>query len=161
MTLPAPYYSDDAVTIYHGDCRELLPLMPKVDLVLTDPPYGIAYESGHEGRLPRSIEGDATTELRDWLISWWLPRPMACFATWKCRPPVQPRGCLVWHKSAGGMGDLSFPWAPTFEMIWVYGDGWAGHRGDAVLNGRTVVTWNEGPVHRLHPHENLSTSWQN
>ena len=39
-TLPTPYFQDDAVTIYHGDCRELLPLMPKVDLVLTDPPYG-------------------------------------------------------------------------------------------------------------------------
>uniref|UniRef100_A0A6M3XI31 Putative methyltransferase n=1 Tax=viral metagenome TaxID=1070528 RepID=A0A6M3XI31_9ZZZZ len=36
-----PYFQDDAVVIYHGDCRELLPLMPKVNLVLTDPPYGI------------------------------------------------------------------------------------------------------------------------
>ena len=44
MTLPAPYYRDDAVTIYHGDCRELLPLMPPVDLVLTDPPYGVGLE---------------------------------------------------------------------------------------------------------------------
>ncbi len=34
-----PYYQDDYVTIYHGDCRELLPELPKVDLVLTDPPY--------------------------------------------------------------------------------------------------------------------------
>ena len=34
-----PYYQDDAVTIYHGDCREILPELPKVDLVLTDPPY--------------------------------------------------------------------------------------------------------------------------
>jgi len=41
MTLPAPYYQDDACTIYHGDCREILPELPKVDLVLTDPPYGI------------------------------------------------------------------------------------------------------------------------
>jgi site-specific DNA-methyltransferase (adenine-specific) len=39
--LPKPYFEDESVTIYHGDCRELLPLMPKVDLVLTDPPYGI------------------------------------------------------------------------------------------------------------------------
>ena len=38
--VPEPYFQDDAVTIYHGDARELLPLMPKVDLVLTDPPYG-------------------------------------------------------------------------------------------------------------------------
>ena len=28
-------------TLYLGDCREILPLLPKVDLVLTDPPYGI------------------------------------------------------------------------------------------------------------------------
>ena len=40
-----PYYQDDAVTIYHGDCREILPHLPKVDLVLTDPPYGIGESS--------------------------------------------------------------------------------------------------------------------
>ena len=34
-----PYYQDSEVTIYHGDCREILPHIPKVDLVLTDPPY--------------------------------------------------------------------------------------------------------------------------
>ena len=36
-----PYYQDEWVTIYHGDNREILPQLPKVDLVLTDPPYGI------------------------------------------------------------------------------------------------------------------------
>lgn len=35
------YYEDKWVTIYHGDCREILPQLDvKVDLVLTDPPYG-------------------------------------------------------------------------------------------------------------------------
>lgn len=36
-----PYYADDAVTLYHGDCREVLPSLPSasVDFVLTDPPY--------------------------------------------------------------------------------------------------------------------------
>ncbi len=38
-----PYYSDDAVTIYLGDCREVLPTLGPVDLVLTDPPYPDAY----------------------------------------------------------------------------------------------------------------------
>jgi DNA modification methylase len=33
------YYQDEAVTIYHGDCREVLPTLDRVDLVLTDPPY--------------------------------------------------------------------------------------------------------------------------
>ena len=37
-----PYYEHAGITIYHGDCREILPTLGKVDLVLTDPPYGIA-----------------------------------------------------------------------------------------------------------------------
>jgi DNA modification methylase len=36
-----PYYEEPGITIYHGDCRDILPSLPKVDLVLTDPPYGI------------------------------------------------------------------------------------------------------------------------
>lgn len=42
----APYYQDDACTIYHGDCREILPQLEPVDLVLTDPPYGIGEAGG-------------------------------------------------------------------------------------------------------------------
>lgn len=51
-----PYYQDEAVTIYHADCREILLSLPKVDLVLTDPPYGIGKDGqkfstgGHGGR---------------------------------------------------------------------------------------------------------------
>jgi len=46
MTLPKPYYEDSAVTIYHADCREILPHLPKVDLVITDPPYEITATGG-------------------------------------------------------------------------------------------------------------------
>lgn len=35
-----PYYEEKGITIYHGDCREILPSLPKVDAVITDPPYG-------------------------------------------------------------------------------------------------------------------------
>ena len=38
-----PYFQDDAVTIYHGDCREIVPTLGRFDLLLTDPPYGIGY----------------------------------------------------------------------------------------------------------------------
>lgn len=41
-----PYYEKDGIVIYHGDCREVLPHLPKVDLVLTDPPYGIGADKG-------------------------------------------------------------------------------------------------------------------
>jgi len=37
-----PYYKDDLVTLYHGDCADVLPTLGHVDLLLTDPPYGIA-----------------------------------------------------------------------------------------------------------------------
>lgn len=43
-----PYYQDDAVEIYLGDCRDVLPSLPPVDLVLTDPPYGIDGGQAHE-----------------------------------------------------------------------------------------------------------------
>jgi site-specific DNA-methyltransferase (adenine-specific) len=34
------YYEDDSVTLYLGDCREVLPLKDQVDAIVTDPPYG-------------------------------------------------------------------------------------------------------------------------
>ena len=41
MTLRAPYYQHEGVTIYNGDCLAVLPELPdnSVDLILTDPPY--------------------------------------------------------------------------------------------------------------------------
>ena len=42
MSLPKPYYQDSAVTLYHGDCREIVPMLGRFDLVLPDPPYGLA-----------------------------------------------------------------------------------------------------------------------
>lgn len=41
-----PYYEHAGITIYHGDCREILPSLLPVDLVLTDPPYGLGNSWG-------------------------------------------------------------------------------------------------------------------
>ena len=41
----SPYFQQDGVTLYHGDCREILPGLPdeSVSAVVTDPPYGLAF----------------------------------------------------------------------------------------------------------------------
>jgi site-specific DNA-methyltransferase (adenine-specific) len=49
-----PFYQDEQATIYHGDCRDILPGLPKVDLVLTDPPYGIGFNYGGYDDSPES-----------------------------------------------------------------------------------------------------------
>ena len=52
------YYQDKWVTIYHGDCREILPQLDvKVDLVLTDPPYGLNYNNGDLANMWESAFG--------------------------------------------------------------------------------------------------------
>ncbi|KKM46614.1 hypothetical protein LCGC14_1559580, partial [marine sediment metagenome] len=38
-----PYYQDDLVTIYHDDCRNVLPELESVEAVITDPPYGLDF----------------------------------------------------------------------------------------------------------------------
>ncbi len=49
MSLPKPYYSHAGQTIYHGDCREILSELDKVDMVLTSPPYdNLRDYGGHE-----------------------------------------------------------------------------------------------------------------
>jgi site-specific DNA-methyltransferase (adenine-specific) len=45
LSLPAPYYEREGITIYHADCREILAALPMPDLLLTDPPYGIDYRT--------------------------------------------------------------------------------------------------------------------
>jgi len=39
MSLPKPYYDKDGITIYHGDCMEILPLLGEVDVTVSSPPY--------------------------------------------------------------------------------------------------------------------------
>ena len=42
--LPKPYYENELGRLYHADCLEILPHLEPVDLVLTDPPYGIGFK---------------------------------------------------------------------------------------------------------------------
>jgi DNA modification methylase len=152
-----PYYDRDGITIYHADCRDVLPTLPPVDLVLTDPPYGIAYRSGRTGHdggtaLP-GIVGDDDTSLRDYALAT-ITAPAIVFGSWKVAKPVGCRAVLTWDKGDHvGMGDLSLPWKPNTEEIYVIGDGFVGHRGGSVLRYSAPVTWNSVNGGRKHPHE--------
>lgn len=44
-----PYFEEDGITIYHGDCREVLPEL-QADALVSDPPYGISYSPGRGGK---------------------------------------------------------------------------------------------------------------
>lgn len=81
-----PYYEQDGITIYHGDCREVLPLLPvnSVDLVLTDPPYA----SGARGDANKGMRGSMTRSVDDadwfshdsmttWGFNWFLRSVLA------------------------------------------------------------------------------------
>jgi DNA modification methylase len=147
-----PYYQDDAVTIYHGDCREILPQI-QADVLVTDPPYGYNHSSGWEGAFKDTpIANDLDTQARDDILAAWGQRPALVFGSWKMPKPTGTRAVLVWDKGpASGMGDLSIPWKPNWEEIYVLGTGFSGFRDSSILTGHTVVTW--ASKGRNHPNE--------
>jgi DNA modification methylase len=149
-----PYYQDSAVKIYHGDCLEVLPALVLQDYVIvSDPPFGIAHESGWASSWGGSrIANDESTVARDWLVTHAAGRPMALFGTWKQPRPNATRQVLIFDKGpTAGMGDLSFPWKNSFEEIYVLGDGWTGRRDEGVLRG-FYVPFAES-AWRCHPNE--------
>lgn len=43
---PKPYYADDLVTLYHGDCADVLPALKPADMIFTSPPYNLGVSAG-------------------------------------------------------------------------------------------------------------------
>ena len=118
-----PYYTDDYVTLYHGDSREVLPDVIDVlepDVIVTDPPYGIEWESG---LMPGSksfspIVGDDSTVLAEWVIStYWPAVPMVVFGA-HCFPHLlpEPGRWIVWDKRLSEQADKMF--GSPVEMAW-------------------------------------------
>ena len=100
-----PYYSDDLVTIYHGDCREWTPF-DAIGVVITDPPYGVAWRMHGGGRGQTrtqrhgGIVNDDTTAARDWVMSWLPQIPKAVFGSFRASWPDDVRQVLVYQKAA-------------------------------------------------------------
>lgn len=127
MTL---YYSDDACTIYHGDCREVLAWLT-ADILVTDPPYGIRAEQksgtysgpGSQGRNVAPLVGDHSTEVRDEALLLWGPRPRIVFGSWRMPRPEPVDHRLIWHKRGSVLGITNAPFISQDEEIYVTGKG--------------------------------------
>lgn len=152
---PKPYYDDGAVTIYHGDCREILPTLghAAASVVVSDPPYGMGHRSGKRGAFGDcTIQGDEDTAARDWVVEWWQPRPALLFGRWSVPKPTGTKMVLTWDKGELlGMGDLSLPWGPTTEEIYVLGKGFIGKRSPSVLRFQAIGPYQQARGERLHP----------
>ena len=133
-----PYYQDEFVTLYHGDCLEVTEWLD-ADVLVTDPPYGMSYKSGRKKDLDE-IANDRNLDVRDKTLSLWEDKPALVFGTWKQPRPENVRQLIVWDKrgAAGYSGDLKMPWADITEEIYVLGGGWIGRRRAAIYEIPTL-----------------------
>lgn len=134
------YYEDEFVELHHGDCRAVRG-WTRADVLVTDPPYGMGYQSGRT-KSHELIAGDANLDARDAVLEMWETRPALVFGTWKQPRPAGVRQLIVWDKrgGAGFSGDLKMPWADITEEIYVMGSGWVGGRVPAIYSIPTLPT---------------------
>lgn len=141
--MTTPYYQDDLVTLYHGDCLQVTDWLV-ADVLVTDPPYGIDghLSAGWKGHKPKGwtrTHGKPTWDVslaaRNAVLELWGDRPAAVFASPKRIDDPAPfrEVPLIWDKENVGMGDVDFPWGPSYELIYVSGKGWRGRREGAVI----------------------------
>lgn len=155
-----PYYEDDHVTIYHGDCRDVADDIPpsSVDLLLTDPPYGMAFVSGWTAARA-TVRSDGVRQgirvvragLNDLRHTFADDMHALVFCHWESWPDFYDglchlfpiRNAVIWHKAGGGMGDLRHEYAKDYEVILFgarsRGREMRGKRVGAVISGITRV----------------------
>lgn len=128
--MSVPYYQDDLVTLYHGDCLEVTEWLA-ADVLVTDPPYGVSFQSSWTTGIKRhaKIAGDESLEARDKALALWGGKPALVFGTWRASRPANVRQRLLWVKGDDpGLGDLAMPWGYGDEEVYVIGHGWKGAR---------------------------------
>jgi len=120
--------------IIHGDCLEGMDKLPTgiASLVITDPPFGIDYESRLRAETFGKIEGD---DRNNPVISWAFARcyyllkdnsHFYTFTRWDCLPRFkhllehwnfEVKNCIVGKRAAHSCGDLNYSFSPSYEMI--------------------------------------------
>ena len=118
-----PYYDHKGITIWHGDCREILPTLPKVDLVLTDPPYGIDYTpinkkwDGSKNDWEK-IKGDDVEN--DFSILFKCSENQVIFGAENFYKQLPFRGrWICWHKRSPIWPENSVQQTSDFELAWM------------------------------------------
>ena len=108
-------------TLYLGDCRDVLPTLGKVDAVVTDPPYGMAFQSNHRTVAHRAIANDDDATLLQWACGL-TPRHSAyLFCRWDNLLHVpRPKSLITWVKNNWSMGDLEHEHARQTEVALFY-----------------------------------------
>lgn len=143
MSVSTPYYSDESVTLYLGDCREVTE-WTAADVLVCDPPYGVNYSTGGArrnaagvrttARAAQLIAGDHSVDVRDAALTLWGDRPALVFGSWRLPRPAGTVDRLIWWKrnTNPGLGGGS-PWSPADEEVYVLGRGFTGPREVNVL----------------------------
>lgn len=123
-------YQSDRVTLYHGLAGDVLAQIPteSVDLVLTDPPYGVEWRSNVRAQRFDMLAGDGADDaqradiravLADCVRVVGQGRHLYVFGPDDVLDglKVSATASLVWDKAIMGAGDLSAPWGPAHEPI--------------------------------------------
>jgi len=150
-----PYYQDDRVTLYHGDCREVTEWL-EADVLVTDPPYGMRlsagvgiYRRGVRSSNARAVAGDDTTAARDDAIALWGAKPAIVFGTWRiARPSGELRHRAIWHKAGMTSGSIRAAVMTQDEEVYFLGSGWRASAPPLM----SVITTRESRSHAVKDH---------
>ncbi len=115
-----PTWTSDCGTVelYLGDCLDILPGLGKVDAVVTDPPYGMAFRSNHRKERHNSIGGDTDAMLLRVACEIPVGHSRYVFCRWNNLADVPPpRSVVTWVKNNWSMGDLEHEHARQTESI--------------------------------------------
>lgn len=143
--------------LYLGDCREILPTLPKVDAVVTDPPYGIAWTKPHleaaNSRAHDGIANDADTSVRDEALALCGDTRAIVFGSFQAPFPHGVRQVLIWQKpgDAGLFGTVA-GYRRDVEPIFLCGK-WPAEpvARSSVLRGKASFRGHAG-AESNHPH---------